>query len=234
MTLLTVAQEVCPFIGLEVPAAIVGSGEREHIELLALANEMAKRIAFDGHDWTKLKTLATLTGNGSAETFSYPANYKRMLKKAQLWPSGSPFAPLRHYPDSDQWLGMQVQNFQAIVGGWTLLGDTIGIRPAMANGATAKFYYITDLIVSPNTPGTNKAAFTLDNDSFRLDERLLKLGMIWQWKANKGRPYSEDMTNFEEALGTAVGADKGSNLLVVGAVRTPVGVEFAFPGSITP
>ena len=33
-----------------------------------------------------------------------------------------------------------------------------------------------------------------------IDERLLKLGMIWQWKANKGSPYAEDMGTYSDAL----------------------------------
>ena len=43
---------------------------------------------------------------------------------------------------------------------------------------------------------------------FRLDERLLKLGMIWQWKAHKGSPYAEDMGTYADALGDAMGHDK--------------------------
>ena len=33
-----------------------------------------------------------------------------------------------------------------------------------------------------------------------LDERLLKLGMIWQWKAKKGSPYQEDLGTYGDAL----------------------------------
>jgi hypothetical protein len=63
---------------------------------------------------------------------------------------------------------------------------------------------------------------------------VLKLGMIWQWKANKGRAYSEDMATFEDALAVSSGADKGSNILTVGAGRMPYDADFAFPGVIGP
>ena len=38
--------------------------------------------------------------------------------------------------------------------------------------------------------------------------------MIWQWKANKGSPYAEDLANYEDALAKVAGADKPSPILV--------------------
>ena len=72
-----------------------------------------------------------------------------------------------------------------------------------------------------------------DGDSFVLDERLLKLGMIWQWKANKGSPYAEDMATYGDALvvhggARQPGADHHRPQAAVGArarrlsVRTPM------------
>jgi hypothetical protein len=56
--------------------------------------------------------------------------------------------------------------------------------------------------------------FTDDADSFRLDERLLKLGMVWQWKANKGTSYAEDMGTYTDALSIAMGHDKPAPIYV--------------------
>lgn len=233
MTILSVIRQVCPVVGLTVPEAVFSQTDREWVEMQALANEMAQRIAFDTRDWTALKVLATLTGDGVAEGFNLPSDYKRMLKKAQLWPSASPYAPLVHYPDSDVWLGMEVQSFQSTIGSWTMVGNQILIKPVVTSAATVKFYYLTKNIVADNDGGP-KAEFDKDDDVFRLDERLLKLGMIWQWKANKGQSYAEDMANYEDALAMASGADKGSNIIAVGTPRFPMGVNMAFPGVIVP
>lgn len=233
MSILAVCADVSTVIGLSVPATVYGSTDREHVELASLANEMAQRIAFDGHDWTKLKTIATLTGDGSATSLALPTDYQRMLKKARVWPSASPFSPLTHYADTDTWLGLQAQNV-AVIGAWTLIGDEMHFLPAVPNTETVQFYYISNLIVAPAT-GANKTTFTVDTDTFRLDERVLKLGMIWQWKANKGQPYAEDMANFETAMAMIVGADKGSNILTMGGRRGNAwGSEYAHPGTITP
>lgn len=231
MTILSVLQDAATVIGLAVPSSVYGSTEREHVELGALANTMAKRIAFDTHDWTVLKTLATLTGDGTTTAHSRPTDYKRMLKKATLWPSASPGTPLVHVPDTDEWLSYDVLGLTTGVGRWTLIGSTINIKPAVANAATVKFYYITNLIVDP-AAGSNKTDFTMDTDAFLLDEEMLKLGIIWQWKASKGRPYAEDMQNYEDAKAARIGEDKGSNILTVGSVRFPSDVKIAYPGVI--
>lgn len=233
MTILSVISDVCTVVGLSVPSTVFGSTEREHVELQSLANEMAKRIAFDTADWTVLKTLATLTGDGSAASFSKPSDYQRMLKKAALWPSATPYTPLTHIPDTDEWLAITVQQFTPVVGAWTMIGDLLYIKPTVANAATVKFYYISNLIVHPAT-GSNKTDFTLDTDVFRLDERVLKLGMIWQWLANKGRPYAEQMQEYESALASRIGEDKGSNIIVVGRRRIPSDATFAYPGVLGP
>ncbi|MBT1155737.1 hypothetical protein J1C56_09045 [Aminobacter anthyllidis] len=233
MSILSVIKQVCPVIGLTVPDAVFASTEREHIELQALANEMAQRIAFDTRDWTRLKVLATITGDGTATGFDLPSDYKRMLKKARVWPSATPYAPFSHVPDSDDWLAMTVQNYQSITGAWTLIGDQIHIKPVMANLATASFFYLSNKVVK-DKDGVPKVEFSADDDVFRLDERVLKLGMIWQWKANKGQAYAEDMVNYEDALAVSSGGDKGSNILAVGQSRRSVNADCAFPGTITP
>jgi hypothetical protein len=43
---------------------------------------------------------------------------------------------------------------------------------------------------------------------------LLKLGMIWQWKAQKGSPYAEDMGTYGDALTIAMGNDSPSPIIV--------------------
>lgn len=233
MSILSTIQQVCSVIGLPVPTVVFSSTQREHIELRDIANEMAQRISLDGHDWTLFKSLATLTGDGVAGSFPFPSDYRRMLKKARLWPSSSPYSTLTHYPDTDTWLGMQVQDFRPTIGGWTIIGDRVYIDPPLPSASTVKFYYLSNLIIKALN-GPTKAEFTLDTDTFRLNERVLKLGIIWQWRANKGLPYAEDLATYEDALAMLEGSDKGSNILTIGRQRWPSEFEYAFPGVISP
>lgn len=230
--ILGVIQEVCPVIGLRVPDAVFGSTRREHVELAALAIEMAERIARDTHDWKKLIAPAVLDGDGVSEAFDLPADYARMLKKGSVYLSTMPHSPLMGYPDPDDWLAFELQGFNGFVtGGWTIAGERIAVKPTAPEGSTVRFNYLSSLYaIDPE--GYEKAFFTTDDDAFRLDNRVLKLGMIWQWRANKGFPYAEDMATYEEALSIQIGNDKGSNVLTVGGRRSARNISIAYPGAL--
>jgi len=230
MTILSVMQEACKVIGLDVPTAVLASTDREHIELVGTANDMAERI-MQSYDWQTLKTLATFTGDGTTEDFAFPTGYNRMLKKAQVW-SSSLETPLSPISDTDHWLGLDVQSFDFVVNAWTIYGDQFHIKPALASAVTAKFYYISNLIVAP-AAGDNKTSFTADTDTFRLDETLLRHGIIWQWRANKGLPYQEDMESYESRKESLITHDKGARMIRIGTIRMPKGITTAYPQNIT-
>lgn len=229
MTILSVCQDACKVIAIDpVPDAVVSSTDRQMVELLHVANEMANRIS-KGHDWQKFATIHTLDGDGTTEDFELPSDYDRMLIKSQVW-SSSLETPLSPITDLDYWLGLDVQDFDFVVNAWTIYGGQMHIKPALSSGVTAKFFYQSNKIVT--NAGNTKATFTADDDEFRLNEELLKLGMIWQWRANKGLPYSEDMRNYERALEREVVRDKGSRMIRVGKVRMPRDVRQAYPQAI--
>lgn len=234
MTVLSAIQQACSVMGLTVPLAVYGSTEREQIELQDVANEVNEGVV-RAYDWQALKAIGTITGDGSEEDFTistFAPDYHRMTQKATLWVTSRPFYPLEHITDTDLWLGIVTSGLTTTLGQWTIYGDQFHIMPALAAADTAKFYYISSYSVMPAS-GTNKARFTLDTDTFRLNERLLRLGIIWQWKANKGQPYAEDLANFEIALQGEISRDKGSKIITAGVQRSRMfGAEAAWPGSL--
>lgn len=231
MTILSVVQEVCPVIGLSVPVALFTSTDGDLIQLRNVANEMAQRIAAT-HDWQLLKRINTHTGDGSTEDFDLPGDYDRMTKDSQVW-SSSLETPLSHIPSTNEWLGLDVQSFDFVINAWTIYGGQIHIKPALASAVTAKYFYQSNLLVSPAS-GADKALFTADDDTYRLSERVLKLGIIWEWCEQKGMPYPEKMETYEDARAKAAGNDKGATVIAVGRPRLSRGVTVAYPQSITP
>src|SRR5207344_944323 len=97
MTLLTVVNDVCAAVGVHQTTSVVASinANRTMFEMLALANEMAARIATDMRDWTMLRKQATFAGDGIAEAFNLPADYSRMLTNSHVWRSTSTLQPMR-------------------------------------------------------------------------------------------------------------------------------------------
>lgn len=234
MTVLSAVQQACSVMGLNVPIAVFGSTDREQIELQDVANEVNEGLV-RAYDWQSLKAIGTITGNGSSTSFpisTIAPDFHRMTQKSTLWVTSRPFYPLEHITDTDLWLGIVTSGLTTTLGQWTIYGDAFNIMPALAAADTAKFYYISSSSVMPST-GSNKSRFTLDTDTFRLNERLLRLGVIWQWKSNKGLPYAEDMANYEIALQAEIARDKGSKILTVGTQRSSAfGASAAWPGKL--
>lgn len=231
MSVLSAIQNVSSVIGLTKPDAVYSSTAREHFELQVLANTAADHIAKD-YEWQELKLLATITGDGTTEAFNLPTDYDRMLKDAKLW-SDRLVTPLTHITSTDEWLDLDIRQFTLVVGAWTLLANQINIKPAPVSGELVKYYYMSKEYAQ-DIASTTKEAFTADDDTFRLSEKLLELCMIWKWRAQKGLPYAQDYDNYEDAKEKLITKNKGARILSVGRPRVSRGANIAYPIPITP
>jgi hypothetical protein len=229
MTLLSVVRDVCANVGVVIPTTIFSgiNGNRTMQEFVSLANELAQRIAYDGRDWTILRKTVTLVGDGITEAFSLPVNYKRMLLTSNVWRSTQTMAPMRFVPDTDEWLNRRARNFYDSYGEWTMMGGNIHIAPVMGVGTTAYFAYLDKNCIVLNSGGTGDS-FIFDSDSFILDERVLKLGMTWEWKARKGSPYQEDLGTYQDALDSVGGRDSPAPIFV-GRLPISRNAKVAYP-----
>jgi hypothetical protein len=222
MTVLTAIKKVCAVTGLTIPDVVFASDQREHQEMTYLANEMGRRIVFE-HDWSKLKALTTITGDGVSVSFPVPVTYGRMLKEGQIWSSKRRRVPLTHVVDTDTWLADKIAGDVPENPQWTMFGSSLNIFPAPAIGEVLSYYYIPAFV-----------EFAADADVFPLNERLLSLGMIWQWKANKGLPYAEDMQNYEIEMKALIRHDMGADIMAVGLDRYRPNTQFITLKELTP
>jgi hypothetical protein len=234
MTLLSVTRDVCATVGVAVPQSVFSgiTSNRTMLEMLALANEMAQRIAYDYRDWTRLRKMQTFNGDGLTTAFTLPNNYKRMLLKSNVRRSVQTQYPLMFIPDTDEWMRRRVENQVDTWSEWTLIGGQIHIFPVLALNEQAWFAYLDSHCISFASGGTG-TEFQADGDSFMLDERLLKLGMIWEWKSRKGGTYAEDVATFGDAMAKAMGAD-GPAPIIVDRRRAPWMVESSYDGVAPP
>ena len=144
MSILSVVRDVCLAIGVNPPVTMFGPNvqPRTQSELLSLANEMAQRIAYDIREWRALKAIYTFMGDGIADRFTLPANFKRMLLTSQVHPSWAPRTPLQFIPDADEWLVRRLNNETFSWGEWTIIGNEMLIHPIVPVGAGVSFVYL--------------------------------------------------------------------------------------------
>jgi hypothetical protein len=220
MSFLTAAQSAALRLIGRKPSAFFSSTNQFEQEICDLANEVAKDVV-DAHEWRLLTILNTITGDGSTVGFDLPSDYDRMLKKGAI--TRPDWATWRYTPceDTDQWQDL-INGYAAIDPGfWIILGGQLQFWPALPSGETAQHYYISNKIVE-NEAGTAKATFTADDDTFRIDERLLTLGLVWRWREQKRLDFTGDKENFDLLLDEMSADDKGRQIMSIGGNRSPV------------
>ena len=212
MTILAAIQSAVLRMSFEPIDAVFASTDRIALDMADLANEVAADIV-DSHDWRSLTKIATVTGT-SALGYPLPADYSRMTLGADVDDASTWFWGYEPFQSVNDWMRFQSGTNGIISpGGWIIIGGELQFYPA-PNGV-AQYPYISKAWARDNVGGP-KTSFTLDNDTFVLDERLLTLGLIWQYRSQKGYDYSEAMATYETALARAQTRDKGSIIL-----RTP-------------
>lgn len=228
-TALSIVQDAALKLGVKQPTALFGVTGRTETELREALIEAADKIVF-AHDWAKLKTIATHTGDGTTTAFAEPTGYLRMPKDAQVW-STKWQEPLTKI-EPERWLSLDVRAFDVVTGTWSLFGGNFNYKPALSSDETARFWYVSNTAVAPAS-GANKAQFTADDDTFRLDDRVLELTLVWLFRTQKGMDYAEDMQAAEMALSRAIERDKGARILAQPS-RQSYDAKIAYPQAITP
>lgn len=229
MTILSVVKDVALKVGLEEPDAIYTATNRDMQEMKALISEVVTDI-LECHDWQVLRTIVTVTGDGSSEGHSLPTDYERMFMGTNMWSSRWTWA-MQHITDPDEWLEYLVVPYTFVNGNWMLFQNFVQILPTMEATETVRYWYISNGICSPAV-GDPKPAFTADDDTFRIKEKLITLGLVWKWRAKKGQPYAEDMATYEALKAYMIDKDGGSKPIVSGNVRPIRGKHYAFPQTV--
>jgi hypothetical protein len=120
-----------------------------------------------------------------------------MLLTANVWRSTSAMQPMRFVPDTDEWQPPRAGLVHRL-GRVDDLGGQMLIWPVMGAGVTATFAYLDKNCVT--LAAAARRCVRGRRRHLRARRALLKLGMIWQWKARRARPTQEDMGTYGDAL----------------------------------
>ena len=205
-------------------AALFSSTDQVAVEFRDLINDVAQDIV-DAHDWRDLTKIATFTGDGVTAAFNPPADFGRMAQGSYI---DDPDVWLWGYcaiPSMNEWMRRTGRAWIS-PGGWIRFGGQFHFHPAPSGDAA--FPYVSSQWVR-SEGGAPQAAFLTDSDTFVLDERLLTLGLVWRWRAQKGLDYSEDMATYELGLSQAMTWDAGARVIRKPTRRNAFGAWPAWP-----
>ena len=210
MTALSAASKAMMRTVATRPGSLFSNTDPTAMEMADLINEVADEV-FKFYDWERLLRLCNIVGDGATIEHPMPVDYDRMPVKQDIHPSSWTLWRYTQARDRDQWLDFMNGLPTVSPGFWIILGGTMNIFPPIQTGDTANFYYASNHLWR-DANGDPKREATEDSDTFMLPERLLTLGLIWKWRAQKGLEYGEDMRTYEIALAQEINRDRGSRI----------------------
>ena len=222
MAIIDIVKQAVLSLDIEQPSSLFSNTDRTSIELVETVNNAAQQI-LDEYDWSALIRIATVTGDGSG-SFPLPDDYSRMVRDANLWTDGLTWNPSQQVSDFNQWLQIQSYQIDTWQSRWAVFGGALNIMPTLPTGQVLSFGYISNAIVN----GADTTRFTADTDTFVLDDRLLKLGIIWNWKKSKGFDYQSELAEYADHMSKKRFRDRGAPQTIYSGrgYGWPTGVRF--------
>lgn len=224
MTILSIVQSACLYLDLEQPNTLYSNTNRTTLELGDVANRAADQI-LDDYDWQRLIKTATIVADSVTSAFPLPSDYSRMVKDANLWGPSFTFYPTQQVADFNQWLALLSYDIETWQPRWGVFGGNINVLPVMSTGNNLNYGYISKNIVN----GADPTKFTADTDEFVLNDELLKLAIIWNWKQAKGYDFQAELAQYAEHLERLRFRDPGARQTIISGRnfrRFPTGQSF--------
>lgn len=218
MNILGIVRRACLEIDVEPPSAFFSSTERTMLELQSTVNAASQQI-LEEYEWSRLIKTATVTGDGTATAFPLPTDYNRMVRDANLWGPNWTFYPSQQMQDFNAWLQIQSFEIETWQQRWMIFGGNLNVMPVLPATDTLTYGYISSNIVV----GADPTEFTADTDTFVLDDETLRLGIIWNWKAQKGFDYSTELGKYQARLDSQRYNDVGARQTIVSGGRRGYG-----------
>lgn len=204
MTCLSIVQNACLELAINVPNAVVTSNDQQVKQLLALLNAEGRALAAKPENgWQALQKEATFTTvateiQASLATIAPDCKYivddtiwNRTIRRPVFGPLSQQAWQYRK-----GWFTVGPYSQYRIVDG------DIKFSPVPSAGEECYFEYVSNYWTT-----SNAQAFTSDSDTSLLDEELLKLGLIWRWRAAKGFDYNEAKIEYSDRVDQAIARD---------------------------
>jgi hypothetical protein len=198
MSLLTIATAALNEIGgFDVPGSFYGSTNATASQIVALCNREGRTLERECR-WTELLTEHTFVTVADTATYAKPSDFRAFANMSHwdrtnaMKMSGPANGPIWQWLKSGLAVFVGSQRFFAVRGAY------IHIYPTpTTSGDTIAFDYYSNAWVTKQVDSSNVSEWSADNDTSRLDEGLITLGVKWRFLQAKGMPYEPEYKEYE-------------------------------------
>lgn len=193
MTLLTIAQEVAPNIGISKKPTTAQDNGPNSTKIVLFANETGRELV-RRVDWASLTKTHTIAGTGSPDRFTLPADFDRLVEGLSVTVAG---APVRGGLTADEWGSLTP--VEGTPRYFRIFGRGMEFYPYPAVAQDVSVSYQSSFWAKDNS-GTAKASLESDADTCTVPEQLVTLGAIWRFLRHAGRDFSDHNAEYEAML----------------------------------
>lgn len=234
LTLLQVVTQFCERKNLTVPATVIGSSDKQVLQIRALLEkegiELRKRGAWEGVTFEATHTTIASEDQGAMTTIA-GAGYD-YIKNQTIW-DRTDNLPVLGPISSQDWQMLKGMDTTSPRYQYRVRGGNLLVNPTPTAGNTWAFEFVSKFWITA-TGGTapTKTFFTVDTDEVALPDEIVTLGLEWRWTAEKGLDYAESFRSYEFMVKDALGRDGGKPVLsMTGPGRDIKPGVFVSPGS---
>ena len=205
MIMLTVIQNVCSRTNITIPTTVIGSMDKQVLQLRALLEEEGIALA-DRGDWQELTFEAihtTLAAEDQGAITTIASNGFDHFKADSFWDRTQrlPVVVL----DGQEWAAAKALTATGPKPQARIRGGKLIANPVPTAGNAWTFEYVSKNWILGADGITYKQLFTLDTDVILLPEKIVIAGLRWRWKKEKGFDYAEDFNSYEAMVSKALG-----------------------------
>lgn len=222
MSLLTIVQDACREIPLNVPTVVVASSDATVLKLLRLANEDGKALA-GRHPWQALTSEQTFTTVVTdAQTNSIPSDFDRIIPETMY--NRTRRREVAGPVDQGTWQRFKATLVVPVFAQFRIRGNTILMLPTQTAGDTIAYEYITNKWCQSSS-SVAQTAWAADTDTSKLNEEAHTLGLIWRFKQSVGVDFLSDYEKAEHYISDLIIRDGSRQRLrsdVTSLERVPI------------
>lgn len=207
MTLATICTNALNAIsGYDIPTSFYGSSNPTAKTIVALANEEGcdlERI----ERWQALITEHTFSTADGTSNYPLPDDFRAFANMSQwdrtnMWRLTGPVPPMVW-----QWLNSGITVFTTSYSWFAVRGSRFYLFPTPDSVRTIAFDYFSKNWVNVAADGSTQTYWTNDNDTGRLDEKLMTAGVKWRFLQAEGMPFETEYKRWESLRDAAVADD---------------------------
>jgi hypothetical protein len=216
LSLLSICTDALDEIGgFEVPGSFYGNPNPTARQCLKLVQREGKTLEKE-YRWSALITSTTITTANGTANYDLPDDFRAFANMSQ-WDRTN-YMPLLGPASGAQWqfLKSSVASTTTINRWFRVAGGDIYIHPTPSSVDTLAYDYYSTAWIIKQADQSNVTEFTSDNDTCRLNEDLLTMGLKWRFLQAKGMPYQPEYAEYEAVKMELVGDDGGKGPICLG------------------